>query len=128
LLASSGIQKDRTTYHYENWLLADDTELCHRVDDAQKSVHGLGLLANHGLVDRQWQVVVVEILLHVLAVNVEYVQIHNGKAATPALVALGEIIVLGVENTIEEREVIFDLLVTLDVETVLGLDNGSLEV
>jgi hypothetical protein len=119
---------DRTTYHYENWLLADDTELCHRVDDAQKSVHGLGLLANHGLVDRQWQVVVVEILLHVLAVNVEYVQIHNGKAATPALVALGEIIVLGVENTIEEREVIFDLLVTLDVETVLGLDNGSLEV
>jgi hypothetical protein len=128
MLVSFGQQIDRVTYHYENRLLADDTKLCHRVDNAQKSVHGLGLLANHGLVDRQWQVVVVEVLLHVLAVDVENVQIHNGKAATPALVALGEIIVLGVENTIEEREVIFDLLVTLNVETIFGLDNGSLKV
>jgi archaellum biogenesis ATPase FlaH len=128
MLTSSVLQMDRTTYHYENRLLADDTELCHRVDNAQKSIHGLGLLANHGLVNRQWQVVVVEVLLHVLAVDVENVQIHNGKAATPALVALGEIIVLGVEDTIKEREVIFDLLITLDVETILGLDNGSLEV
>jgi hypothetical protein len=128
MLVSFGQQIDRVTYHYENRLLADDTKLCHRVDNAQKSVHGLGLLANHGLVDRQWQVVVVEVLLHVLAIDVEYVQIHNGKAATPALVALGEVIVLGVEDTIEKREIVFDLLVTLNVETIFGLDNGSLKV
>lgn len=70
----------------------------------------------------------VEVLLHLLAIDVEDVQIHNSKAASPALVALGELGVLSVEYSIEEREVVFDLLVTLDMEAVLGLDDRSLEV
>lgn len=116
------------TYNDEYWLLADDTELSHGIHNAQKSVHGLGLLANHGLVDGEWEVVVVKVRLHLLAIDVEDVQIHNSKAAAPALIAAGEVVVLGVKDSIEEREVILDLLITLDVEAVLRLNDGSLEV
>ena len=70
----------------------------------------------------------VEVLLHLLAIDVEDVQVHDSKAATPALIAAGKVVVLGVEHSIEEGEVILDLLVSLDVEAVLGLDNGSFKV
>lgn len=116
------------TYNDEHGLLADDTKLGHRIHNTQKSVHGLGFLANHGLVDREREVVVVKVCLHVLAIDVENVQIHNSKAAAPALIAVGKVVVLGVKDSIEEREVILDLFVTFDVEAVLRLNDGSLKV
>ena len=96
------------TYHYQTRLLADDTELGHRVDNAQQCVHGLGLLADHGLVDLQLQLVVVEVLLHLVTVKVVDVQIHDRKSAAPSLVAVGELLVLRVEYAIKECEVVFD--------------------
>lgn len=117
-----------STYNNKNRLLADDTKVGHRVDNAQKSVHGLGLLANHGLVDRQGELVVIKVLLHLSAVDVVDVQVHNSKAATPSLVAVCELGVGSVKDAIEEREVVLDLLVTLDMETVLSLGDGSFKV
>ena len=116
------------TYNNKDRLLADDTEVGHRVNDAEKSLNRLGLLTNHGLVNGQRQVVVVEVCLHLLAVDVEDVQVHDSKGTAPSLVAVGKLRVGGVENAVHEGEVIFDLLVTLDVEAGLGLGNGSFEV
>lgn len=118
----------QTTYDYKNRLLADDTKVSHRVNDAEKSLHGLGLFANHGFVDGQGQVVVVKVLLHLVTIDVEDVQVHDGQTPAPALIALGQIVVGRVEDAIEEGEVVFNLLVPLDMEAVLGLDDGSLQV
>jgi len=112
----------------QNGLLAENTKLVHGVDDAEERVHGLCLFTNHGLVDLELEVVVVEVLLHLLAVHVEDVGIHDCQGSAPALVAVGKLLVLLVENTVHEDEVIFDLLVTLDVETILGLVDGSLKI
>lgn len=68
--------------------------------------------------DRQGHVVVVEVGLHVFAIDIVDVQVHNGEATAPSLVAVGKLRVGGVEDAIHEGEVIFDLLVTLDVEAV----------
>jgi hypothetical protein len=78
--------------------------------------------------NRQRQLVVVKVLLHLLAVDVVDVQVHDSQATAPALVALGQLVVGGVEDAIKEREVILDLLVSLDMEAVLGLDDGSFKV
>lgn len=75
--------------------------------------------------DAKLDAVVVEVGLHLLAVEVEDVQVHDGEAALPARVAVGQLTVLGVEDAVEELEVIFDLLVAADGEAVLGrLDRG----
>jgi hypothetical protein len=116
------------TYHYEDRLLANNAELGHRVNDAQKRIHRLGLLANHSLVNRQGQTMVVKVRLHLLAVDVEDIQVHDSKAATPPLIAAGKLGVFGVEDPIKEREIILDLLVSFDMEAVLRLDNGCFEV
>ena len=70
----------------------------------------------------------VEVRLHLLAVDIVDVQVHNSKAAAPTLVAVGKLRIGGVEDAIHEGEVIFDLLVTLDVKAVLSLSNGGFEV
>jgi hypothetical protein len=119
---------DQTTTNDQDGLLAVDTELVHRVNDAQEGVNGLGLLANHGRVDGKLELVVVEVLLDLVSVDIEDVGIHDSQDSAPTLVAVGELAVLGAEDTIKELEVIFDLLVTRDVETSLGLLDGSVHV
>jgi len=104
------------------------TKLIHGVDNAQVRLDGLGLLADHRLVDLELDLVVVEVLLHLLAVDVEDVQVHDRQAALPSLVVLGELEVALVEDAVHEAEVVLDLLVTLDVEAGLGLLDGGLHV
>ena len=41
------------SYHNKHRLLSNDAEISHGVNDAQKGLHRLGFLANHGFVDRQ---------------------------------------------------------------------------
>ena len=96
------------TNHYQDRLLADDTEVGHGVHDAQEGIDGLGLLSDPGLVDLELQLVVVEVLLHLLSVQVVDVQVHDGKSAAPTLVAVGKLLVLRVEHAIKECEVVFD--------------------
>ena len=119
---------DQTTTNDQDGLLAVDTELVHRVNDAQEGVNGLGLLANHGLVDGKLELVVVEVLLDLVSVDIEDVGVHDSQDSAPTLVAVGELAVLGAEDTVKELEVIFDLLVARDVETSLGFLDGSVHV
>jgi hypothetical protein len=119
---------DQSTTNDQDGLLAVDTELVHRVNDAQEGVNGLGLLADHGLVDGKLELVVIEVLLDLVSVDIEDVGVHDGQSSAPTLVAVGELAVLGVEDTVEELEVIFDLLVTRDVETSLGLLDSSVHI
>lgn len=119
---------DQSTANDEDWFFSVDSEFVHGVDNAEKGLDGLGLLADHGLVNGKLELVVVKVLLHLGAVDVKDVGVHDSQSAAPSLVALGELRVLLVEDTIEEGEVVFDLLVTLDVETIFGLLDGSVEV
>jgi len=119
---------NQSTADDEDWFFSVNSELVHGVDNTEKGLDGLGFLANHGLVDGKLKLVVVKVLLELSTVNIKDVGIHDGQSAAPSLVALSELRVLLVENTIEEGEVVLDLLVTLDVETSFGLLDGSVEV
>lgn len=55
--------------------LAIDSELRHGVHYAQESGDGLGLLTNLGLVDLEIEVVVVEILLDLFAIDVVNIEV-----------------------------------------------------
>lgn len=74
------------------------------------------------------KVVVAEVVLKLLTIQVENVQVHDSQASLPASKAVSQLTVLLVEDTIEEGEVVLDLLVSLNVETGLGLGDGSLKV
>jgi hypothetical protein len=128
LLYLPGNVSDETTTDNQDGLLAVDTELVHRVNDAQESVNGLGLLANHGLVDGKLKLVVVKVGLDLISERVEDVGIHDSQHSAPTLVAVGQLAVLGVENAIKELKVVLDLFVSRDVETSLGLLDGSVHV
>lgn len=78
--------------------------------------------------DVELDLVVVKVLLHRLAIDVENVHVHDGQAATPLLVAVGEIGSAGVEDIVDEGEVVLDLLVTFDVEAVRSLVDCSLKI
>lgn len=57
--------------------LSEDTELVHGIDNTQESVNGFGLLSNHGLVDVQVDLVMIEVSLHLLAIDVEDIRVHD---------------------------------------------------
>ena len=97
------------------------TELGHRVDNAEQGLNGLCLLANHGLVDLELNVVVVEVVLQLLSVDVEDVGVHDRQTAVEAGELLCEAIVVLVKDVLSKAEVVLDLLVALNVETVGGL-------
>lgn len=109
-------------------LIMRHTEFGHGVYNAQESLNRLGLLADHSLVDLELQTMVVEVLLHLLAVDIVDVHVHDSKASSPALEAVCEVALLLVKDTVDKAEIVFDLLVALDVETGLGLRNGGLHV
>ena len=100
---------------------ARPTEFSHRVDDAEKGLHGLGLLADHGLVNLELDVVVVKVVLELLAVDVEDVGVHHGQAAVETEELVCKAVVALVKDVLGEAEVVLDLLVALDVETLGGL-------
>lgn len=100
-----------TTTNNKNRLLAVDSKLSHRINNAKQGIHALGLLANHGLVNLEVDAMVVKVLLQLITVQVEDVEVHDCQAAVPARVALCQLLVGDVENAIEELEVILDLLV-----------------
>lgn len=103
--------------------LSDNAKLVHRVDNAQQSVHRLSLLSYHGLVHLQLNVVVIKVFLHLLAIDVEDVEVHDGEASLPSLEGLGQVVVRDVEDSVDEGEVVFDLLVTLNVKPTRSLNN-----
>jgi hypothetical protein len=109
------------------WLFADDAEICHGVHDAQKRINRLGALPYHGLVDLQLHPIMVEVLLNLFAVEIENVQVHDREASCPTCVAVGQFRILDVEDSIEEREVVLNLLVAFSVKACRGLGDLCLE-
>jgi len=78
--------------------------------------------------DLELKLVVLEILLHLLAIYFVDIIVRYGENTAPPFIALGELRILGVKNAVHKSEVIFDLLVPLNMEAVLRLGNGSIKV
>lgn len=76
----------------------------------------------------QSQVVVLEVLLHLMAIEIKCILTHDGQATTPSLIEAGHLRALELENAIQEREVMFDLLVILYVKAIRRVGDRSLEV
>ena len=66
-------------------------------------------------------VVVVEVVLQLLSVDIEDVGVHDRQTAAETGELLCEAIVVLVKDVLGEAEVVLDLLVALDVETLGGL-------
>ncbi len=69
------------------------------------------------------QSVMLEVCLDLFAVDVVDVQVRDRQDAAPTLIAFGELRVRRVEDAVEEGEVVGDLLVSVHVEAILGLDD-----
>jgi hypothetical protein len=110
----------------QNNYLPINTKLRHRVNDTEESRDSLRLLSNLGLVHFQLETIVLEVPLHLLSVHIVDVLVRDGEASLPLLVAVCEIGVLGVEDAVDEREVVFDLLVAFDVEAGVAGVGGRL--
>lgn len=76
----------------------------------------------------QVQVIVLEVLLHLLPIDVVDVLVHDGQNTPPFLVAVSKVAVGCVEYAVYEGEIVLDLLVALHVKPVLGLRDTGLEV
>ena len=96
---------------------AIDSEVSHGIHDTQEGRHGLGLLANLGLVSYEFDSMMLEVVLHLLAIDVVDILISDSQTSSPLLVAVGEILIVDIEYSINEGEIVFDLLVTLNMET-----------
>ena len=73
-------------------------------------------------------VVVVEVVLQLLAVDIEDVGVHDSQATVQTAELVCETIVALVKDVLSEAEVVLDLLVTLNVETILGLHDLSVHI
>lgn len=101
--------------------LSNDAKFGHRVYNAQKGRNGFCLLSDLGLVELESESIVVEILLHLLSIDIEDIQVHHGENTSPAFIAVSQLGVFNVKNTIEKREIIGDLLEAVDVKAGSGL-------
>merc|ERR1712093_122787 len=112
----------------EDGLLSDQAELGESVDEIQHGVHSLVDLTTWHDVDREGDVVSLEVLLHGLAVQVVDDGVGDEEASAPLLVEVGQVLVLCVEDAVDELEAILDLLEALDAEPVLGAVDRSFHV
>ena len=96
--------------------LSEDAEFVHRVDNAEECINGFSFFADHGLVDVKVDAVMVEVLLHLFSIDVEDIGVHNGEAPTPTLVTISQLASVGIEDAINKGEIVFNLLVALDME------------
>lgn len=83
--------------------------------------------------DLEFNAMVHEVCFHLLTVDVIDVQVGDSQTSVPSFVAVGKIGILNIEHAVDEREVIFDLLVTFDVEADmtrrgLGFSDSCFEV
>lgn len=78
--------------------------------------------------DLEVQSVMLEVFLDLFAVDVVDIQVRHRQDAAPTLVAFGELRVLLVEDTVEEGKVVGDLLVSVHVEAILGLNDRGVHV
>lgn len=108
--------------------LSEDSELVHGVNNGQEGVDRLGLLSNHCLVHIELNVVMVEVALHGLAVKIEDIGVHDSQTTTPLLVAVRKVAACRIKDIVNEGEVVFNLLVALNVEALASLGDGGLEV
>jgi hypothetical protein len=60
--------------------------------------------------------VVLKVPLHLLAIDIVDVDICYGETSLPALVAVGNVWVVEIKDTIDEGKIVFDLFVSLNME------------
>lgn len=106
--------------------LSEYAKLVHRIDNASERLQRLGLFTNRGLVYLQLNIVMIEICLHVLAIDIEDIQVHDGEASLPSLIALSKLVVLQVEDIINEVKVVLNLFVPFHMEAAFGFGNRRL--
>ena len=80
--------------------LARNPKSRHGIDDAQQRWDRLGFFSNLGLVHRQVQLVVREVLFELLAIYIEHVLIGNGEHSAPTGIAVGKLGIVGIKDPI----------------------------
>ena len=105
-----------------------NAKFVHRVDNAQECINALCLFANHCLVNVEINAVMVEVLLHLLSIDIEDVHIHDSQTTTPSRVAVGQFASASIENVVDEGKVVLDLLVPFNVEAIWPFGNRGFEV
>ena len=108
--------------------LSVNAKLGHRVYDAQEGWDRLGLLSNLGLMHFELQSVVLEIFLNLLSIDVVDIQVRDCQNTTPSFVALGQLWVFLVEDTVKKGKIVGDLLVAIDVKAIFGHFDSSSKV
>lgn len=78
--------------------------------------------------DLKLQPVVLEVSLDLLAIHIVDIHICDGQHSAPMLVAVSQLGVFRVENSIEEGEVVGDSLVAINMEAILCLNDRCSEV
>ena len=75
--------------------------------------------------DTQIDAVVLKVSTNLVTIQIGDIEVHDGETAAPGGVAVRQLLVVRVEDTIQECEVILDLLIARDGEACLGrLDRG----
>lgn len=78
--------------------------------------------------DFEIQIEVFEVSLHLPAVKSKDILICHGKNSAPFAIAVGQLRIGNVKNSINKSEIVLDLLIALDMKAGFGLMNGCFEV
>jgi hypothetical protein len=70
--------------------------------------------------DFELKIIMPEILPHLVPIHILDVKIRDCETSSPFFVAISKIGVLDIEYPVYEREVVLNLLVTFDMETVVS--------
>ena len=108
--------------------LARNSKSRHRINDAQQCWNRLGFFSNLGLMYCQVQIVMLEVLFQLLTIYVKHVLVGDCEHSAPMSIAVGELGILGIEDTVQKGEVVSNLFVTVYTKPRCGLLNGGREV
>ncbi len=118
----------KTTANNQDRFLSVHAKLVHRVDYTEQGIHVLGLLANLSLMEHKTDAMMVKVTLHQRTIQFIHVEIHYSQTALPSLIALGQLRIGDVKDSVQEFEIILNLLISADREALLGGLDRSLEV
>ena len=76
----------------------------------------------------EFNVVMIEVSLHAFAIHLEDVEVHDGKASVPPVIATCKLVIVDVEDVVYEMKVVFNLLVPCNMKAALSLSDSCVEV
>lgn len=108
--------------------LAENSKLGHRIHDAQESWNRLCLFTNLRLVDFEGNVMMLKIFFNLVSVDVVDIEISHREHSPPTFIARSKLAIFRIKDSVQKGEIIRDLLVAVDMKSILGLNDRSLKV